>query len=302
MAYGGAALIAVALAIPLLHTGIATAYPRRIGFATFLLLAAAGLLIMVVSEVRRAMAEMTALVARRRCGEELVASFRCDLLSNGAMPPALPITLLVTNQRLLVYRPGPGLGEDLELELDELAQVHHRGATAGGSMRPQRLVVLEAMDGRSLTLRMTRSTMLEFRQVQGSHLSRGPRDLRALVTRAEGPTPSHPEDALADMLIGGQPTLYRLLLSENYLRIIGDRSQPLADLWWYFHWEHMEVELKGPCELPELPATWRSVRLVFHGSSSLTLCGPSADIGRLRAQALAGGAALTGGEASPADA
>ena len=125
---------------------------------------------------------------------------------------------------------------------------------------------------------------------RSQYLQPRPREMRALVVSADGPTPSRPAQPLSTIIPDGQPAVCRLELGENYLRIIGEHSPPLADLYYHFHWEHMQAGEVTPAQVPGVPESWRCLRLVFHEQSSLTLCGTRRAIRRLRDHAVGAGA------------
>lgn len=265
--------------------------PRRTTFAiAAIVLAAAGatvsLSVAVGAVVRR-----RHLAEQLRPGERIVGFFPAERLDgadgSGDGDPAL-VTL--TNQRLLVHGRRARQEPLLDLEHEDVAETANLGTVACSAMQRCLVYSLGLADGRQLRLRFTASVGLDFLDPCGQYLDTPQRQLRALVVAAEGPTPSRPSQPLDTMLVDGEPTVCLLELAENYLRIIGEHSPPMADLYYYFHWRHMRVEeAKEPCP-PGLPESWRALRLVFHEDSALTLCGTEATVSRVREWALQAGA------------
>ncbi|MFO8082045.1 MAG: hypothetical protein R6V07_17330, partial [Armatimonadota bacterium] len=184
-------------------------------------------------------------------------------------------------------------------EHNEIARAIDHGPTPGGILR--RFVAHELLlkDGASLMIRVDADAGLDFIDLRGRYLDRRKRELRALVIEARGPTPSRVAQPLDRILVDGRPSVCLLELDEHYLRLTGEHSPPLADLYYYFHWDHMDVGSIEPAEIEGLPKRWRRLRLRFHGTSSLVICGSEDAIRRVRQKAIAGGAATTRQGPSP---
>jgi hypothetical protein len=299
VSYGGAGLVLAWLGAVLIYAGAAIGDPRRVTLGVMSAVAATGLLIYAGFLGSRALAESRACRECNRPGEKIIGLFGGGLMrreDGGRVVSVQPVMVIVTNQRLVLHPRPRGREAPGECELEMVRSVTEFGPVAGPPIQQCVLVGIELADGRQLLLRMGLSTAHEFRQVQASHLMRSPRRVRAVVMQASGPTPAKPDEALAEILDDGKPVLYQFVLAENFLRIIGDRPQLMADLWWYFHWEHMQVSPVETAEVQGIPAGWRCLRLTFHAESSMVVCGPAENIERLREKAIGGGAQTAANE------
>lgn len=293
VSYGGAGLVLAWLGAVLIYAGVAIGDPRRIALGVMSAAAGVGVLAYAGVLAARARAESRACRECNQPGERIIGLFGGTLMrreDSGGAVPVQPVTLIVTNQRLLLHPRPRDDDAGGECELEAVRSVAELGPVAGPPIQQCVLVGIELAEGRQLLLRMGLSTAHEFRQVQASYLMRSPRRVRAVVMEASGPTPAKPDEALAEMLDDGKPMLYQFVLAENFLRIIGDRPQLMADLWWYFHWEHMQVSPVDRAEVQGIPEGWRCLRLTFHEESSMVVCGPAENIERLREKAIGGGA------------
>lgn len=253
---------------------------------------------------------LTALRRRRRLqahmrpGEEIVGTFSAELVDvehDGTALQARPIGLTLTNQRLLIHQLEQDPDPKISLEHEEIADSVDRGPTPAPSLRRCVLYDLVLRDGRVLSIRMDAGTGIDFMRPRQQYLQERAREMRALIIEATGPTPSRPAQALDTILVNNRPTVCLLELAENYLRIIGEHSSPLADLYYYFHWEHMTVGEIEPAGVDGLPRDWRRLRLQFHDTSSMVISGSEQAMRRIRDRAISRGAAH-GGEASAAGA
>ncbi len=251
---------------------------------------------------------VTALRRRRRLeehmrpGELIVGFFPAELLDLGpdgeaARPRTVRLTL--TNQRLLVHEPEQDPNPKISLEHEQIADAIDRGPTPSGGLHRCVLYELVLQDGNVLRVRMDAGTGLDFMRPRQQYLEERRREVRALITEAHGPTPSRPSQALDTMLVGGQPTVCLLELDEHYLRVVGEHSPPLADLYYYFHWEHMNVGQLEPAAVARLPEDWWSLRLQFHDTSAIVVCGSEETMRRVRDRAVSAGAAPLGTVRSP---
>ena len=288
LSYGGIGVVVAWLAAVLIYAGMSLGDPRRVVGGTIAAVVAAGVLGYAGFLTSRAVAEDRAGRKCDRPGERVIGLFGATLMqqAEGAPPtPVEPVTLIATNQRLVLHPAPRELEVPAERDLATVVSATEVGPAPGRAAQQRVLVSIEFEQEPELLLRMSLSTAHEFREVAGSHMTPSPRRVRAVVMDASGPTPSKPDDALADILESGKPVLYQFVLAENYLRIIGDRPQPMADLWWYFHWEHMRVCEVDRAELPGVPEGWRCLRLTFHEESSMVVCGLARNIERLRQKA-----------------
>jgi hypothetical protein len=137
---------------------------------------------------------------------------------------------------------------------------------------------------------MAAATAIDFMEPRDRYLDPGTREMRGLVVAGNGPTPSRPDQPIDAILVDDSPTICLLELGDNYLRVVGEHSPPLADLYHYFHWEHMQVGELQPARHDGLPDDWRRLTLRFHEASTMTLCGTPAAMRRLRKTALSRGA------------
>ncbi|MGM0492728.1 MAG: hypothetical protein ACQER1_07275 [Armatimonadota bacterium] len=301
LSFAGAAILLVWLAVNSLAGPYAGTPRRQLLAVGSIILATAGFAVamaVVVSAVRR----RRRLNEHTRPGEVIIRTFAAELLDPGrgaTASRAHPIGLTFTNQRLLIHDPPDNADPDVSLEHNEIARAIDHGPTPGGILR--RFVAHELLlkDGTSLMLRVDADAGLDFIDLRGRYLDRRKRELRALVIEARGPTPSRVAQPLDRILVDGRPSVCLLELDEHYLRLTGEHSPPLADLYYYFHWDHMDVGSIEPAEIEGLPKRWRRLRLRFHGTSSLVICGSEDAIRRVRQKAIAGGAATTRQGPSP---
>jgi len=218
--------------------------------------------------------------------------FDAKLIEDAGAHPCMPgeaVNLALTNQRLLVQRPR--CDEPwLSIEHEEVAEVSELRPVRCGCIRRCLVQSLQLRDGGRLTVRMNAPTALEFFFMQSPYLEPPPRQVRAVVVAADGPTPAKPSQPMHALIPDGRPVGCVLELGENYLRISGEDSPPLADMYYYFHWQHMKVGEVTPAELAGMPQQWCRLRLVFHDISSVTVCGTARAIHRVRAHALQAGA------------
>jgi len=251
---------------------------------------------------------VTALRRRRRLGEHMrpgeliVGFFPAELLDLGpdgdaACPRAVRLTL--TNQRLLVHEPEQDPNPRMSLEHEQIADAIDRGPTPSRGLRRCVLYELVLRDGDVLNVRMDAGTGLDFMRPRQQYLEERRREVRALIIEAHGPTPSRPTQALDRILVGGRATVCLLELDEHYLRVVGEHSPPLADLYYYFHWEHMNVGQLEPAAAPGLPEDWLRLRLQFHDTSAMVICGSEETMRRVRDRAVSAGSAPLGTVRSP---
>ncbi|MGC9317310.1 MAG: hypothetical protein ACP5KN_04650 [Armatimonadota bacterium] len=295
LSFAGAALVlAVIAAYSLL--GPYSGTPRRTAFASAAIALAAGGAMVSLSVAVRALVRRRRVAEQLRPGERIVGLYPAEWLDGaGGSLHGDPVVVTLTNQRLAVHDPQVRRAPLLDLEHEDVTAIEGLRTVACSRMRRCVAYSLGLADGRKLRLRFSAGVGLDFLDPCGEYLQPPARQLRALVVAAEGPTPSRPTQPLDTMLVDGEPTVCLLELAENYLRIIGEYSPPMADLYYYFHWEHMRVENSAhPC--PEgLPESWRGLRLVFHEDSTLTLCGTEAAVSRLREWAVQAGAKASNG-------
>lgn len=304
LAFAGAALLLVWLAVNSL-LGPYAGTPRRQALAIgSIILATSGFAVsvaVVVTAIRR----RRRLQEHMRPGERIVGTFAAELFDMGdgdSAVRAVPIRLTLTNQRVLIH----GAEEDSEpmisLQHEDVLEAVDRGPTPSKALRRCVLYELVLRDGRTLSIRMDAGTSIDFMRPREQYLDERKREIRALILEAEGPTPSRPAQSLATILVDGRPTVCLLELDEHYLRVIGEHSPPLADLYYYFHWEHMTVGSVEPVGIEGLPDSWRRLRLQFHDTSSLVISGSEETLRRVREKAVAGGAATIEGASSTVDA
>jgi hypothetical protein len=301
VAFAAAALLLVWLAINSL-VGAYAGTPRRQA------LAAASITLAVIGFGVSIAVVVIALRRRRklrdhlRPGEEIVGMFPAELLDLGDDDSALrarEIRLTVTNQRVLVNQPSHDPNPAISLEHEDVIEAADRGPTPSSGLRRCVLYELILRDGRTLSIRMDAGVSLDFGHPSHQYLDERKREMRVLILEATGPTPSRPSQSLNDILVEGNPTVSLLELDENYLRVTDEHSPPLADLYYYFHWDHMTVGSIEPVEVEGLPDDWRRLRLQFHDTSSLVLCGSQRAMQRVRDKAVAGGAATDERSSSP---
>jgi hypothetical protein len=304
LAFAGAAILLVWLAVNSLAGPYAGTPRRQLLAVGSIVLATAGFAVsmaVVVTALRR----RRRLQQHTRPGEVIIRTFMAELVDFADDEIAFrthPIGLTFTNQRLLIHDPPNKADPDVSLEHSEIARVLDHGPTASDSLR--RSVAHEVLltDGASLLIRMDADAGLDFIDLRALYLDPRKRELRTLVIEAQGPTPSRVAQPLDRILVERRPTVCLLELDENYLRVIGEHSPPLADLYYYFHWDHMDVGAIEPAGIEGLPERWRRLRLRFHGTSSLVICGTEEAIKRVREKAISGGAATTRQSPSPLDA
>ncbi len=293
LTFAATALVLAWIAWHSLFVGRHAGSPRRTVFAIIALVLACVAVAVLLGVALRAHIRRRRLAAYLRPGELIVGVFGAELIEDAGMAasvPGCPVSLTVTNQRLLLHTRESGDDPWRAFEQEEVVAAREQTPVVHGAMRRCLVQHLRIADDGELVLRMNAGTALDFAGVCSRYLQPTPREVRALVVGADGPTPSRPSQALSTITADGQPTVCLLELDENYLRIIGEHSPPLADLFYYFHWEHMGVGEIKPAEVPGVPENWRCLRLVFHEQSSLTLCGTRRAIRRLREHALGAGA------------
>ena len=304
LAFAGAAVLLVWLAANSLVGPYAGTPRRQVLAVGSILLATAGFgvsVAVVVSSLR----SRRRLREHMRSGEMIVGMFPAEILDLGDDDTTLrarPVRLTLTNQRVLIHEPEGDPDPRISLEHEEIVECADRGPTPSRGLRRCVLYELTLRDGATLSLRMDAGASIDFMGPRQQYLEERTRELRALIIDAEGPTPSRPAQQLDTILVDGRPTICLLELDENYLRVIGEHSPPLADLYYYFHWQHMTVGELQPGAVPGLPGDWRQLRLQFHDTSSLVICGSEETVGRVREKAVAGGAATGDREHSPIDA
>ncbi len=293
--YGGVGLLLAWFAGVIIYAGVVLQQPQRLALGIVVAAGAVACIAYASFLTRRALAEARAVRSLNRPGEKVIGLFGAVLMRRTeecAIVPVQAVTLIVSNQRMLLHPPPRKLETPAERELSDITSVEELSARQGWL---QQRVLLRAKfaEGPELLLRMTLSTAHEFGGVKLSHMTPSPRRVRAVVVATGGPTPAKPELPLDEMLDEGRPVLYQFVLAENYLRILSDRPQPMGDLWWYFHWQHMQVEAEDEGPPSGLPADWRCLRLTFHEQSWMVICAPATDIRRLRDKAIAGDAHTT---------
>ena len=228
-----------------------------------------------------------------RPGEVIAGLFPVELVDraeDGQVSHTEPAGITLTNQRLMIHKPESNPEPSVAFEHEEIAGVGNWLPIRTRGSRRHVHHVIELADGGEICVRMGVGTAVDFIGPNRQYLSSNPREMRALVAAAEGPTPSRPSQPIDAIMLGSRPTVCMLELAENYLRVVGEDAPPLADLYHYFHWEHMTVDGPGPGCLEGLPVSWRQVTLTFHGDASLTLCGTAGAMQTLRNTALARGA------------
>jgi hypothetical protein len=258
-----------------------------------IILALAGFAI-AIRVVMRALRRYSLLRAQMRPGEQIAGVFRAELATVGdgcRVEGVEPVGITLTNQRLLLHRPESVPEPAIEFEQEEIVALDRGRPTSCPGLRRCILQTLKLEHGRKVFLRMSAGTAIDFIGPRDQYLRPKKREMRALVVAARGPTPSRPDKPLDAILNDGQPTVCLLELAENYLRVVGEHSPPLADLYHYFHWEHMSAGAFEPAELDGLPKSWKRLTLYFHEDASMTLCGTHRAMEKLRATALSRGAA-----------
>ncbi|MCD6361114.1 MAG: hypothetical protein J7M38_09635, partial [Armatimonadetes bacterium] len=231
--------------------------------------------------------------SRLRPGERVVGTFAGRLarrLDRDRTVAGAPVTLIVTNMRVMLHRLHGGLDPQAEHELDEIALAQLFEPMPGVMPQASIKFGMDFTDGSSLRMIMTLATAHEMKALGGSWLSQPARRIRALIIETEGPVPNKPAQSLHELLDHGGPALRQLVLEDNYLRVLADKSTRSEDLWWYFHWEHMKVGELRSASLPDLPPDWLQLELRFHEHSHVTICGRPEAMRRLREKALSAGA------------
>jgi len=296
MAFGGTAVVLVVLATMLIHTGAARSLPKRTDFGLLVMACAAAALVYAVLNRERGLTLARDVRGRLRPGERMVETFAARLLrepEDGRSVVGPPVTFVITNMRVMLHRPSIGLDLQFERELDQVTAVRELGPAPGVLMQACVALELEFSDASHLRMIMTLATAHELTPVRTWYLKRRARHVRALVVRTEGPLPNFPDQDLSMLLEGGEPTVRILAMEENYLRVLTDGAGRERELWWYFHWAHMRVGPVEPTRLEGLPEDWLRLKLLFHESSSMVVCGRPASILRVREKALASGAGET---------
>ncbi len=294
LTFAATALVLAWIAIHSLYVGRHAGSPRRTIFAALALAFACVVVAVSLAVAVRAVMRRRRLAAYLRPGELIVGVFGAELVEDARLAASArgrPVIITVTNQRLLLHTRDSGDEPWRALEHEEVLAAPEQTPVVYGALRRCLVQRLQLIDGRDLVLRMNAGAALDFAEARSQYLQRRPRDMRALVVGAEGPTPSRPSQPLSTITPNGRPAVCLLELGENYLRIIGEQSPPLADLYYYFHWEHMQASEMLPAQVPGIPESWRCLRLIFHERSSLTLCGTPAAIRRLHEHAVRQGAA-----------
>ena len=298
LTFAATALVLAWIAVHSLYVGRHAGSPRRTVFAALALAFACVVVAVSLGVAVRALMRRRRLAAYLRPGELMVGVFGAELIGDArlaASAPGRPVAITVTNQRLLLHTRESGDDPWLAFEQEEVVAARAQTPVVCGALRRCLVQRLRISDGRDLILRINAGTALDFAGARNQYLQPRPREMRALVVGAEGPTPSRLSQPLSTITPNGRPAVCLLELGENYLRIIGEHSPPLADLYYYFHWEHMQAGEITPAQVPGIPESWRCLRLVFHERSSLTLCGTQAAIRRLRDHAVGAGAGPIGG-------
>ncbi len=299
LAFAGTALVLAWIAVHSLYIGRFAGSPRRTVFAMLSLVLATVVLGLSLAVALRALFRRRLLSRYLRPGERIAGVFPAELLRSddrGAVLGSDSIWLTLTNQRLMVHRPESNPDPEMGLEHEEIVAIQDQGPTECPGPWRCLMQVMTLSNGAELQIRMNASTALDFQAPRNRYLIPTSRQMRALVVETRGPTPSRPSQPLATMLVNGEPTVCLLELDENYLRIVGEHSPPMADLYYYFHWEHMSASELAPAKLQGVPTSWRRLRLVFHESSSIVLCGTPSAMRRLRSEALTAGATPLQGE------
>lgn len=265
---------------------------RTIVVIAAIILALAGFAISI-RVVMRALRRHRLLTAQMRPGEQIAGVFRAELATVGdgcRVEGIEPVGITLTNQRLLLHQPESVPEPARELEHEEIIAADRGRPTSCPGLRRCILQTLRLEGDRELFLRMSAGTAIDFMGPRDQYLRPQEREMRALVVSAQGPTPSRPDRPLDAILTTGQPTVCLLELAENYLRVVGEHSPPLADLYHYFHWRHMTAGELEPAGIEGLPESWKRLTLSFHEDASMTLCGTQRAMETLRDTALARGA------------
>jgi NADH:ubiquinone oxidoreductase subunit K len=270
--------------------------PRRQALAIgSIILATAGLAVsvaVVIASLRR----RRKLQGHMRPGEKIVGLFPCELVDLGEDGRALrarQIRLTLTNQRVLIHEPEQNPDPKISLELEEIAEAVDHGPTPSPGLRRCVLQELVLSDGTVMSIRMDAGTGIDFIGPRGQYLEDHKREMRALIVDATGPTPSRPNQSMESILVDGEPTVCLLELGENYLRVVNEYSPPLADLYYYFHWDHMTLGGIEMAAIEGLPEDWVRLRLQFHDTSTIVISGSKKAVDRVRRKAVSGGAVTT---------
>ena len=301
LAFSATALLLAWLAVNSLLGPYAGTPRRQVLAVLSIVLAAAGFAVSV-SVVVGALRHRRRLRERMRPGEQIVGVFPAEIVDLGdddARLRARPVGLTLTNQRLLIHEPERDPDPKIAHEHEEIAQFIDRGPTPSAGLRRCVLYEMRLRDRTRMCLRMDAAAGIDLTRPRRQYLEERERELRALILEAHGPTPSRSSQELGRILVDGEPTVCLFELDENYLRVVGEHAPPLADLYYYFHWEHMDVGQLEPANVQGLPKDWKRLRLRFHGTSSLVICGTETAVRRLREKAVSGGAATTEQAPSP---
>lgn len=301
LAYGGTSLVLLALGIVLIRSGATRTWPRHVDFGLFVIACAVAAGVYALINRQRALKLAGSVRRRLRLGERMIGTFPARLagdLNEDRKTPGDAVVLVVTNQRVMLYRADTGLDDTFEHELDEVVSARDFGPAECPSCQACVAVRLEFEDGDDLLMNMSLATAHELAPVRGTHLTTRPRRVRVVILETHGPIPARTDQPLVTILDRGKPALRQLVLEEHYLRILDGGTPRIGELWWYFHWEHMQVTEPAPAATEGVPEDWLKLRLVFHGRSFMVVCGRPAAILRVREKALAGGSVT----ASPGDA
>lgn len=292
LAFAATAVVLAWIAVHALYIGRHAGTPRRTLFATLALIAALiviGISALVVVRAARRQRRLSALL---RVGERIIGTYEARVVDAEADPtstPGEPVTLTLTNQRLLMHHPSALGPPALDLEHEQVESLRGLGPVLYGHLGRCLLLCLQLADGRSFLLRMNAATALDLGPARGRYLKRTRRQMRAVVVAAEGETAGAPHQPLCALLEEGEPGVCLLELAEHYLRVSGEQSAPLDDLHYCFRWDEITVGELQPADAHGYPDSWRTLRLAFEGDSELTLCGTEAAMTRLRHHALTHG-------------
>ncbi len=292
LSFAVTALLLVWIAFNSLH-GPHAGSTRRTAFAIAAIALALLGFAVAIGVIVRALRRRRRLREHLRPGEEIVGLFSgelVDLSDSGTPTFSDPRGLTLTNQRLLLHEPEMSSEPSSQFEHEEIISVGTLKPISSPGLRRCLLQSLALEDQPALHIRMAAATAIDFIEPRDRYLNPGMREMRGLVVSAEGPTPSRPEQSIDSILVQSRPTICLLELGENYLRVVGEHSPPLADLYHYFHWEHMQAGELQPARHDGLPDDWQRLTLRFHEASTMTLCGTPATMRRLRQTALSRGA------------
>lgn len=283
----------VALGIALIRSGATRVWPRHVDFGLFVLACAVGAAVYALVNRQRALKLAECVRRRLRLGEKMIGTFPArladELNENRRIAPDT-VVFVVTNQRVMLYLSETGLDDKFEHELDEVVSAKDLGPAECPHCQACVTVRLEFETGDDLLMNMSLATAHELAPARGTHMVTRPRRVRVVILETHGPIPVRADQALETILDEGKPALRQLVLEEYYLRILDEGTLRIGELWWYFHWDHMQV---GPLEsavIEGVPEDWLKLRLIFHSCSFIVVCGRPAVIRRVREKALAGGA------------